>query len=105
MSSLVKNLVKTLPIGNLYNDLQTFEKDKGQVKQLEIEIDAIKTRFLDAAQRQDADFVSESAQRLLSVRIQARKTLSAEKLLASGVSQTVLDACTSESQFAVLRVH
>jgi hypothetical protein len=101
----MKNTIK-IKIGTLFNLLAVIEAAKGRRKLAEEEESNGVARFKVAAGISDAEFVSESDQKLASVVWQTRKSISAELLVAAGVSQATIDACQVESKpFAVFRIH
>ena len=103
--------IPQVQIGSLFNRLASFEANRGQIKRLETENSTIRAEFVslagngDSDHASDADFVSESGQKCASLRFQSRGTLSREMLVDAGISAAVLDACTVQTSFAVLRVH
>lgn len=96
---------------SLFASLATLEKAKGQRKLAEKTEKEIKESFVaDAAlhvceEGEDVQWVTETGQLAASLAWQSRASLSRELLLAAGIPEATLAACTVISSFPVLRAH
>ena len=98
--------MKTLKIGAMFNLLSIIEAEKGKAKLAKDTADKAQGQFVELATGEDTIFVSETEQKLASVKFQTRATLSAEKLVALGVDAATIQAATVQSApFAVFRIH
>lgn len=98
--------MKTIQVSNLACTLAKIEAEKGKAKLAEKTAKELQAPFVFEANGENCRFVSESGQELASVKFQTRASLSAEKLLALGVSSEVIQAASVESApFAVFRIH
>ena len=98
--------MKTIEIGSLFPSLQEIEALKGKIKLEESTVKDLIAHFLALSGSEAAIFVTTTGQKAASVGWQTRATISAELLLAAGVTQSIIDACKAESKpFPVFRVN
>ena len=98
--------MKTIKIGALFNLLATIEAEKGKAKLAKDNVDKAQGQFIELARGEDSIFVSETEQKLASVKYQTRAALNVELLLKAGVHPDVIKLATVESApFAVFRIH
>ena len=98
--------MKTIKIGSMFNLLSVIEAEKGKAKLAKDAVDKAQAQFVELAMGEDSIFISETEQKLASVKFQTRSTLSADLLLKAGVHPDTIKLATVESApFAVFRVH
>ena len=98
--------MQTIKIGSMFNLLSAIEAEKGKAKFAKEKTNEMTGQFVALANGEETVFVSETEQKLASVKYQVRGSLSAEKLSALGVSDEILKAAMVQSApFAVFRIH
>jgi len=97
--------MKQIQIGKLVNTLAELEAWKGKRKLAEDGESKAKAEFVTAAGGENAEFISETGQKMVSVSYQSRTSFSKEALLLAGVTESQLAEASKVSVSPVVRVH